>query len=125
MIEIMLPYAPTVNHYKAVGRLKTTKTGKIYQEKFTSAETKRFYFEVFLKCRAEGVKSFDSATISVEMDVYPPDARRRDIDNVIKPTLDSLQKAGIFNDDYQVALLTVKRCSIIPQGQIFCRITKL
>ncbi len=126
MIELTLPYPPSVNSYKSVGRLRTTKTGKLYQPKYNSVETNRFYYEVWMliqqKKAKEGLKSFDSSTISVEMDVWVPDARKRDIDNVVKPTLDSLQRAGMFDDDYQIALLTIKRCPIISNGQIIVRI---
>ena len=47
--------------------------------------------------------------IAVQIEIFPPDARRRDCDNVQKPILDALQQAGAFWDDSQVVwLLTVK-----------------
>lgn len=128
-VTLILPYPPSVNHYKRAGRLTTTKSGKIYQPKVDTDATKRFYYEVWMRIRQmmakEGLKSFDDATISVEIDLHSPDNRKRDIDNPVKPTLDSLQKAGMFNDDYQIARLLVTRCSIIPQGQIIVRIKSL
>lgn len=72
-----------------------------------------------------GIKSLGSASIALEMDIYPPDKRKRDIDNGIKPTLDALQKAGVYDDDNQIARLLVTRMVIIPQGQIIVRIKAL
>lgn len=129
MIELELPYPPTVNHFKQVGRTIKTKRGKIYQQRFDSDQTKRFYYEVWAKVRSQiGQKSNPmglDATISCEVciDLYPPDKRLRDVDNVIKPTLDALQKAGVLVNDNQICRLLVERKSIIPHGQIIVRIT--
>jgi crossover junction endodeoxyribonuclease RusA len=125
MISLTLPYPPTVNHYKQVGRLALTKKGKLYQPRITSEKTKRFYYEVWFMVKQYQFVSFGDKSLKIEIDVYPPDARKRDIDNVIKPTCDSLQKAGLFNDDYQIGLITVKRCSIMKQGQILVRLSEL
>ena len=47
--------------------------------------------------------------LAVQIELFPPDARRRDCDNVQKPILDALQHAGAFWDDSQVVwLLTIK-----------------
>lgn len=129
MIEIELPYPPSINHYKKIGRLVRTKTGKMYQVRANTNDTKIFYFDVLakishLKCH-KGLKSFQGSTISVEVLLHPPDARKRDIDNPIKPILDSLQRAGLFDDDYQIACLLVRRMIIIPKGKVIVRITEI
>jgi len=123
MIELMLPYPPSVNHYKEVGRLVRTKNGKIFQQRRNSTQTLQYYCDVMNLCLKEGVKSFDSATISVEAYVYPPDKRKRDLDGILKVLLDSLQHARVYKDDHQICRLLVQRCGIIPNGQIFVRIT--
>lgn len=122
MITLTLPYPPSVNHYKRAGRLTTTKSGKVFQPRINTDATKRFYYEVWMKVRVSGFKSLGGAILSLEMDVYPPDKRKRDIDNVIKPAIDSLMNSGLFDDDYQIARLIVTRCSIIEHGQIIVRI---
>jgi crossover junction endodeoxyribonuclease RusA len=123
MIELTLPYCPSINQYKSIGRLKTTKSGKIYQERYNSPETMQFYCQVINICRRQGVKSLGGATISLEVDIHPPSKRKADISNRIKVLEDSLVKAGCFDDDSQIALLTVRRCSIIEHGQIIVRIS--
>lgn len=122
MIELTLPYPPSVNHYKKVGSIRATRRGKLYQTRFNSTETLAFICLVINICRTQGVKSFGSATISLEVDVYPPDKRKRDLSNILKVLEDSLMRGGCFDDDSQIALLLVKRCSIIKQGKIIVRI---
>jgi hypothetical protein len=43
----------------------------------------------------------------LELDVllFPPDHRRRDLDNPLKAILDALEHAGLYADDAQVARL--------------------
>jgi crossover junction endodeoxyribonuclease RusA len=43
------------------------------------------------------------------MDAFPPDRRRRDLDNIQKPVLDALQHAGVYEDDSQIDLLVTRR----------------
>jgi len=130
MIEIELPYAPSVNHYKRAGRVVTMASGKKYQLRVNTDETKQFYYQVGVKIEALlanlAVKTFDSATIlSVELDVYPPDRKKRDIDNLAKVTLDALVKGGLIVDDFSIARLLITRMDIIKQGKIIVRISEL
>ena len=48
-------------------------------------------------------------SVAVTIRLYPPDRRKFDIDNRCKALLDTLSKAGIFEDDSQVDRLTVSR----------------
>lgn len=126
MLTLKLPWPPSVNHYKKAGRLITTKSGKIFQPRVNTIETNQYFFEVWkiiydLKAK-EGLKSFGSATISVEVDAYPPNARKRDLDNICKVLLDSLVHAKLIDDDSQIARLVLQRMSIIPKGQLILRI---
>ena len=56
------------------------------------------------------------------MDAFPPDRRRRDLDNLQKPTLDALQHAGIYEDDSQIDLLVTQRCEVVPGGRLEIRL---
>ena len=49
--------------------------------------------------------------------LYPPDKRTRDIDNVLKPTIDALCQAHIFEDDSQIDVLFVRRAETIKGGK--------
>lgn len=47
--------------------------------------------------------------IRMEVVAYPPDKRRRDLDNLGKSLLDSLQHAGLYQDDSQIDYLSFER----------------
>lgn len=126
MIELELPWPPSVNHYKKIGRTVMTKSGKMYQSRINSPETKLFYYEVWLKIKSWNAINRKNlplrSTISMETYLYPPDKRKRDIDNPIKALLDSLVKAGLIYDDSLVSRLLIERMDIIDQGKVVVRI---
>lgn len=125
MIEITLPWPPSDNSHKKGGRISRTADGRIYQPRVNTLETKRYFYEVWFRIRKEGIKSFGGATISVEVDAYPPDDRKRDITNILKVLCDSLQRGGLFDDDYQIAKLLIQRKDIIEDGQVVVRVRTL
>lgn len=58
-----------------------------------------------------------SGRIRLLVDLYPPDRRRRDLDNHIKPLQDALTKCRIWEDDSQVDELKITRKDRVPGGQ--------
>ena len=63
--------------------------------------------------------------LRVEIEVYPPDRRKRDIDNVCKATLDALAKAGVYQDDSQIDVLLVTRMGIVSGGCLEVKVEKV
>lgn len=122
MMVINLPYPPSVNHYKKIGRLIRTKKGKLLQPRVNTLKTKRYFFEVFMIVQQfkafSGFAGLGSARIQMEVDVYPPDKRKRDLDGILKVSLDALQHANVFDDDSQIDRLFVRRRDIIVGGQL-------
>lgn len=124
MIELILPWPPSVNSYKKVGRLITTKNGKLYQTRVNTQDTKEFYYYVWLKIRALKADKASSAILPLTQNIeahvylYPPDNLRRDIDNPVKVLLDSLVKGGLLKDDYQVNKLVIERKEIRKVGEV-------
>ena len=94
MIKLELPYPPSANHaYSFVhGRPVLTQDARTYRH-----QVRRIAI-------AKGVKPL-LGSLSVYIDVYPPDNRRRDIDNCVKSLLDALQHGGAFWDDSQIIVL--------------------
>lgn len=86
-LEIALPYPPSVNHY-----WRHTRSGKHY----ISKEGKTFRQEV-LKISKQ-FTPFNGA-VRIEMEVYYPDERPRDPDNIQKALFDSLVASGLIQDD--------------------------
>ena len=113
--EFDLPWPPSVNrYYRHVGpRVLISREGRKYRMMTVSRLGGRF------------PKLTGNLRVSAEF--YPPDARRRDLDNVGgKALLDSLQAAGLFEDDSQIKSLRLDmREPLPPEGLVHVLIETL
>lgn len=98
MPSYRLPFPPSINHYwRRVGqRTLISRQGRAFRENVIAA--------VFEQGRTKIV-----GRLAVTIEVYPPDRRRRDLDNLTKSTLDALAHAGVFDDDEQIDELRLRR----------------
>jgi crossover junction endodeoxyribonuclease RusA len=115
MITLELPYPPSVNrYYRHVGfRTLISREGRAYRS------------TVCAILRRSGLRPMEG-TLAVGLDVYPPDRRTRDADNVQKSLLDAMQHGGLFRDDSQVKkLLTIMRDTVVPGGKVIVCILPL
>jgi crossover junction endodeoxyribonuclease RusA len=96
-ITIELPWPPSANTY-------WRRNGNTY---FITPKGIAYRKLALIECR--GYSCFDSTKrLRVEIDAYPPDKRRRDLDNLGKCILDSLQGL-IYDDDSQIDFLSFRR----------------
>ena len=111
MLELELPYPPSVNHYWRMwrGRMVISTEGRAYRER------------VSLMLRAANVRPVPGK-LAVHVEVYPPDNRRRDLDNLQKALLDSMQHGGAFHDDSQIVWLLIEKAQNVPGGKVLVRI---
>lgn len=108
-ISYELPWPPSVNALWRMGRGKwyMTKEAKNYKDAV-------YYIVTLLKA-----PNFDSKQrLSLTILAYPPDKRKRDIDNLVKIVGDSLQAAKVFEDDSQIDRLLVERKEVRKEGRI-------
>jgi crossover junction endodeoxyribonuclease RusA len=93
-----LPYPPSVNRYwrHNRGHFHVSQEGQLYRRKVWEA----CLIQKITKCNGD---------LKLEIDIYPPDRRKRDIDNICKAVLDSLEHAKVYDNDYQIAELTLRR----------------
>ena len=63
--------------------------------------------------------------LAVEMWLYPPDKRKRDVDNAIKASLDALVYHGVIPDDSRVERLTIERREIVKKGRLTVRVAPI
>lgn len=61
----------------------------------------------------------------VTLTAFPPDKRRRDLDNLPKVVLDSLTKAGVWRDDSQIQRLTIQWGAFWPGGAMEVEIEEI
>jgi crossover junction endodeoxyribonuclease RusA len=63
--------------------------------------------------------------LKVEIAAFPPDRRARDLDNLLKSCLDSLQHSGVFESDSQIDDLRIWRGERVPGGEISVSLSPL
>ena len=105
---ISLPWPPSLNHYwrNHHGRMLLSRDGRQYRD------------EAALALKLAGVRSFGSARLAVEVEVRPPDRRRRDLDNLGKAVLDALTAGGVYDDDSQIDDLRIVRGPVTAGGEV-------
>lgn len=59
------------------------------------------------------------------LDVFPPDRRRRDLDNIQKAVLDALQHANLYRDDNQIDFLLTQRKGQEADGAVIVTISDM
>jgi crossover junction endodeoxyribonuclease RusA len=67
----------------------------------------------------------DDRRLAVEILAFPPDRRKRDLDNLYKALLDSVSKAGVIPDDEQIDDLRICRMASEKPGRVQVHIKPL
>lgn len=88
-LEITLPWPPSVGSMWRIFRNRWVLSSKGREYRVAVEE------QIKLQNVAVGIKN----PIKVEIIAYRPDKRKRDLDNLLKGSLDSLTKAGVWEDD--------------------------
>lgn len=105
-LALTLPYPPSINAYwRANGH-----------RRFISAEGRKFKQDVVQYVIEKNIPKLGNAALKVTIILQPRDRRKTDIDNRIKAVLDSLQDAGVYDDDCQVEHLQVHRAKAVKGG---------
>lgn len=105
---INLPWPPTVNNYYTIarGRKILSKRGRAYKK------------EAVILMYRQNVPKGREGIYSLMIYVRPPDNRKRDLDNLLKPLLDSLVDYGALPDDSMIDDLRIQRFNTIKGGQV-------
>jgi len=106
-MRIALPYPPTVNHY----------WGQSGTRRYIMPRGVAFREAVALELYAAHGAPIEGP-VRLDIVAHPPDKRRRDIDNILKALLDALEHGRAFEDDSQVAHLTIRRAEPVNGGRV-------
>ncbi|WP_312277253.1 RusA family crossover junction endodeoxyribonuclease [Kosakonia cowanii] len=120
-MKLTLPFPPSVNTYWRApnkgplkGRHLISADGRKYQSAACAA--------IIEQLRRLPEPSTEPA--AVEILLFPPDARRRDIDNYNKALFDALTHAGVWEDDSQVKRMLVEWGPTVKGGRVEISITR-
>lgn len=106
-IKYILPWPPSINHYYATfkGRRILSRAGREYKKTVAAI--------VMLNKQPKL-----SGKLAVDLILNEPNRIRRDIDNVVKPLLDSLTVADVYTDDSLIRKLHVEFGEVVPLGAV-------
>lgn len=112
-----LPYPPSVNRIwrQHAGRTLLSREGRDYRamvaQKLSKSGINRPAYPL-------------TGRIEITVDIFPPDRRRRDIDNVQKALFDAMQHAGLYEDDSQIDRITLNRRNPVAGGSVTIWLTE-
>lgn len=97
MIELILPFPPSVNTYwrNFQGRMLISKKGREYRAAVAE--------QVLIQKAAKHY----TGKVRMSIEAWRPDERRRDLDNLLKAPLDALTHAGVYMDDHLIVDLRI------------------
>ncbi len=115
-IEFSLPFPPSVNHYYVQARH--------HSGKYISAKGSQFRKLVSDSIHEQVPGVCVSTPMLLEVVLYMPDKRERDLDNYQKALLDAITHAGLWTSDSLIDQLFIYRgVSKTRGGSVFVRIT--
>lgn len=121
LLQFKLPFPPSVNHYwrhiskgPSAGRVLISEEGRAYRTNCAAAVLEQRVPRHTL-----------SGKLSVVVYASPPDRRRRDLDNLLKSSLDALKHCGLIADDGDIDELHVLRGPVEKGGSLLVNIQEM
>ena len=102
--EITLPFPPSVNRY-----YRSPRSGPLAGRTLISEEARKYRAAVCSLVAESKLGGPMEGLLRVSVEVFAPDRRKRDLDNLHKGILDSLTHAGVWGDDSQIDDLRIYR----------------
>lgn len=116
IFELYTKYPPSINNYYV----------KTQRGVFISSKGKQFR-EQLIKDAHEQLGGMIPIPDRVRLEVimWPPDARKRDQDNILKPIQDAMIHANLLVDDSQIDQTFVYRgTKMAPEGMLYIRVSE-
>ena len=114
-LNITLPWPPSSNTY-----------WRYVNNRVITSKKAREYKDLILKLSYTwGNVLFHEERLSIDIKAHPPDKRKRDLDNLLKVTIDAIASTGIFQNDSQIDKLIITREHEIKPGTLKVEISKI
>jgi crossover junction endodeoxyribonuclease RusA len=119
-MRLTLPWPPSANTYyrhvsrgPLAGRVLLGEAGRAYRKAVDA---------VVAQARARKALA---VPLEVRIAAFPPDRRKRDLDNLLKSVLDCLEASGVIENDNLIESLSIYRAERVAGGQLEVQITAL
>lgn len=119
-MRLTLPWPPSANTYyrhvsrgPLAGRTLLSETGRAYRKAVDA---------VVAQARARKALA---VPLEVRIAAFPPDRRKRDLDNLLKSVLDCLEASGVIENDNLIESLSIYRAERVAGGQLEVQINTL
>lgn len=116
-LKMILPWAPSLNTY-----WRSLRKGPLAGRVLISERGRQYRTLVALIARK--ANACVQGKVAVHITAYPPDKRHRDLDNLFKGVLDSLQDARIFENDSLIDDLHIVRREIRTGGELHVTVSE-
>ena len=98
--SLVLPWPPSMNHVWRVGPRRA----------YLDQQVQTFRIRALAAVKAARISGTApsepvAGPVAVMLECFPPDRKRRDLDNLPKAVFDAMTKARVWNDDSQVQLM--------------------
>jgi len=113
-LELWISWPPSVNNYYSHTRygVHLSAGGRKYRDAISRDLGKQL-----------GGRRLKEGSLSMLVVLFPPDRRKRDLDNHMKGLLDSLQAAGLIIDDEWIDELRIVRGEVVKGGSAYVKIS--
>lgn len=118
MIEIELPFPPSLNAY-----YRHPSKGPLAGRHLISAKGREYRSEVIRRIAPLNYSA--RGRLAVVITCHAPDKRRRDLDNLVKGLNDALTHAGLWADDEQIDDLRIIRGANVSGGKVVVSVREI
>lgn len=122
--NLVLPWPPSTNSYKTPFVFRAKGPGikvagtdvKVMMRMVLTERGREYLAEVGRVIRLNlGGGPRTKQRLAVAIETFQPDRRQTDLDNRLKTLLDSMQEAGMYENDEQIDDLHIKRGPVVPK----------
>jgi len=106
-VTMVIPWPPSSNRY-----------WRYWNRRVIISKDAREYKKTIKSMSYEWEPRHLTGRLDLSIIAFPPDKRARDLDNLLKITIDSLESTGLFNNDSQIDRIVIERGEVVKDGSL-------